>query len=132
MTFHKRKSVFDDVIRNISAYENSKRKFMGAHRLYQSWRRMSRPEIFILGSLLSVTTSIGSGVKRGIVGQCTQKNPFLLQQVSNVLFGFFGRSNYLKKLTQSWAAQKKREVYWCFIAFLCDSQYLAWKITRVL
>ena len=104
MTFHKRKSVFDDVIRNISAFENSKRKFMGAHRLYQSWRRMSRPEIFILGSLLSVTTSIGSGVKRGIVGQCTQKNPFLLQQVSNVLFGFFGRSNYLKKLTQSWAA----------------------------
>ena len=110
LTFHKRKSVFDDVIRNISAFENSKRKFMGAHRLYQSWRRISRPEIFILGSLLSVTTSIGSGVKRGIIGQCTQKNPFLIQQVSNFVLGFFGKSNCLKNTyTTIGCAKKKRE-----------------------
>ena len=132
---------FDDVIRNISAFENSKRKFMGAHRLYQSWRRISRPEIFILGSLLSVTTSIGSGVKRGIIGQCTQKNPFLIQQVSNFVLGFFWKiklsEKYLHNHGLQPAVQKKKKrwkAYWGFIAFLCDtdSQYLTWQITGVL
>ena len=133
--FIKERVFFDDVIRNISAFENSKRKFMGAHRLYQSWRRISRPEIFILGSLLSVTTSIGSGVKRGIIGQCTQKNPFLIQQVSNFVLGFFGKSNCLKNTyTTIGCAKKRRKAYWGFIAFLCDtdSQYLTWQITGVL
>ena len=82
---------------------------MGAHRLYQSWRRISRPEIFILGSLLSVTTSVGSGVKRGIIGQCTQKNPFLIQQVSNFVLGFFWKIKLSEKYLHNHGLCKKDE-----------------------
>ena len=96
---------------------------MGAHRLYQSWRRISRPEIFILGSLLSVTTSIGSGVKRGIIGQCTQKNPFLIQQVSNFVLGFFWKiklsEKYLHNHGLQPAVQKKKKKMKSILGFYC-------------